>query len=82
MAADGAPTDNMWSSDIVPDLWNISYDMYRDTGSMKARFLQADILDSASSLNELNGKVDIVLVNQVFPCRYNLLARLYRLVRT
>lgn len=66
MAVDGAPTDKMYSSDIIPELWDISYDLYRDAGHMKARFIQADILDPASPLVELRGKVDIILANQVF----------------
>lgn len=65
MAADGAPTQNMFSSDIVSEFWDIGYDLYRDNDSMKARFFRADILDS-TSLNELDESVDIVLVNQVF----------------
>ena len=46
MAADGAPTQNMYSSDIVPEFWSLSFDLYRDGGSMKARFLEANILDA------------------------------------
>ena len=66
LAADGAPTDKMYASDIVPQLWDISYDLYRDVGFMKARFILADVLDSISPSNELRGKMDIILVNQVF----------------
>ena len=65
LAADGAPTDKMYASDIVPQLWDISYDLYRDVSHMKARFILADALDSVSPLHELRGKMDIILVNQV-----------------
>ena len=66
MAADGAPTEQMYSSDIIPDFWDISYDLYRDADRMKARFIPADLLDPASPLDELRGKVDILLANQIF----------------
>ncbi|KAK3173825.1 hypothetical protein OEA41_007157 [Lepraria neglecta] len=66
MAADGAPTEKMYSSDIIPEFWDISYDLYRDAGHMKARFIPADVLDPASPLVELQGKLDILLANQVF----------------
>ena len=66
MAADGVPTDKMYSSDIAPELWDISYDLYRDADRMKARFVSADILDSASPLMELRGKMDILIANLVF----------------
>ena len=66
MAADGVPTEKMYSSDIVPELWDISYDLYCDTDRMKARFISADILDSASPLMELRGKMDILIANLVF----------------
>ena len=66
MAADGAPTQNMFASDIIPVFWDIGYDLYRDAVSMKARFLEADILDLASLHQQLETKMDILLVNQVF----------------
>lgn len=66
LAADGAPTQQMYASDIVPEFWDISFDLYRDTNSMKARFLEADILDQASPHTKMHGKMDILLVNQVF----------------
>ena len=66
MAADGAPTQNMYASDVVPEFWDIGFDLYRDLDSMKARFLEADILNPVSLHAELNGKIDVVLVNSVF----------------
>ena len=66
IAADGVPTEKIYSSDIIPELWDISYDLYRDAGHMNARFITADILDSASPLMELRGKMDILIANLVF----------------
>lgn len=66
LAADGAPTQNMYASDIIPEFWSLGYDLYRDRDRMQARFLKADILDPDSPHAELRGKLDIILVNQVF----------------
>lgn len=66
LAADGAPTTNMYATDIVPDFWQLSYDLFRDKGSFGARFITADILDPVSPLSHIETKIDIFLVNQVF----------------
>ena len=66
MTADGAPTQNMYAIDVVPEFWDIGLDFYRDLDSMKARFLEADILNPVSLHAELNGKIDVILVNSVF----------------
>ncbi|MCJ1270149.1 hypothetical protein MMC22_010045 [Lobaria immixta] len=66
LAADGAPTENMYASDIHPELWDIGYDLFRDRQSMKARFIQADIFDPASPLGDLKGKIDIFIICQFF----------------
>ncbi len=66
MAVDGVPTEKMYSSDLIPELWDISYDLYRDADHMKAHFITAEILDSASPLMELRGKMDILIANLVF----------------
>lgn len=67
LAADGAPTGEMYATDIVPDFWHLGYDLFRDKARFNARFIAADILAAHSSLlQELEGRVDISLVNQVF----------------
>lgn len=60
LAADGAPTNNMFASDIIPDFWNLSYDLYQDKGTMKANFTVADILDAETTIK---GKADVVLIS-------------------
>lgn len=71
MAADGVPTQQMNACDIMPEFWNIGFDLYRDADKLKARFLEANILeadtlDPVSIYTELKGNMDILLVNQVF----------------
>ena len=50
----------------MPEFWDIELDLYRDLDNMKAHILEADILNPVSLHAELNGKIDIVLVNSVF----------------
>ena len=66
LAADGAPTERMYASDIISEFWDIGFDLYRDASHMKARFISADILDWPPSLDELRGTMDIILANQFF----------------
>ncbi|KAL9013394.1 MAG: hypothetical protein Q9173_001910 [Seirophora scorigena] len=66
LAADGAPPAKMYATDIVSDFWELGYDLFRDKNSFCAEFIAADVLDPASSLTALEGKVDIFLLNQVF----------------
>ena len=65
LAADGAPTDNMYATDIVSDFWEIGYDLFRDRDTMKARFLKADVLEAESALDSLEGKIDVVYAGSV-----------------
>ena len=64
LAADGAPSENMYASDLHPELWDIGYDLFRDRDAIKAHFIQADILDPDSPLQTLNGKIDIIIACQ------------------
>lgn len=65
LAADGAPSENMYASDLRPELWELGYDLFRDRERMKARFIEADILDPITPLRELKGKIDIILTCQL-----------------
>ncbi|KAL8901481.1 MAG: hypothetical protein Q9207_005179 [Kuettlingeria erythrocarpa] len=66
LAAAGAPTANMYATDIESDFWKLGYDLFRDGDSFQAKFMTANILDPASPLSALEGQVEIILVNQVF----------------
>ena len=65
LALDGAPTDNMYASDIVLDFWDIGFDLFQDRASMNAQFVQADLLDEGSALRQLKGTIDIIYVGSV-----------------
>ena len=67
LAADGAPTDNMFASDIDSEFWEMSFDLFQDKNKMHARFLQADILEEHSALQqELHGRTDIVIASHFY----------------
>lgn len=65
LAVDGAPTANMYATDIIGDFWDLGYDLFRDRDTMKAEFTKADILDTYSALEALHGKIDVVYVGSV-----------------
>jgi SAM-dependent methyltransferase len=64
LAGDGAPTANMYASDLHGELWELGYDLFHDRETMKAQFIQADILNEDSRLNELTGKIDVFIICQ------------------
>ncbi|KAJ8119119.1 hypothetical protein OPT61_g7 [Boeremia exigua] len=57
---DGAPSENLYASDLKGQFWDIGYEMFLDKSSLKATFVEADILDSKSAVQQLTGKLDIV----------------------
>lgn len=66
LAAEGLSTQNMYASDIIPEFWELSYDLFCDRSTMQAHMLQADIFDPASELKTLHGSIDIVLTTHFF----------------
>ena len=62
LAADGAPTENMYASDLHEELWDLSFDLFRDRKSMEAHFIKADIFEPPEGLLDLEGKIDIVFM--------------------
>jgi len=58
---DGVPSENLFSSDLRQDFYDIGYDLFADRSTLKAQFFQGDIFDDNSSLvKNLTGKVNIV----------------------
>ncbi|KAH6625445.1 hypothetical protein C7974DRAFT_396109 [Boeremia exigua] len=57
---DGAPSENLYASDVKGDFWGLGQELFLDESSLKATFIAADILDDKSPLQELTGKFDII----------------------
>lgn len=67
LAAHDVSTDNMWALDIDSEFWDLGFELFRDSGRMKAKFLQGNFLtmdQQESSLGVLQGKVDLVIACQ------------------
>ena len=64
LAADGAPPQNMYASDISRELWQLGFELFRDREKMCAEFIHADIFEPGSGLGRLSGQMDIVIVGQ------------------
>lgn len=60
LAADGAPSENLYGSDLRPEFFDLGYKLFRDKATLKSKFLVGDVFDSSSPLSELDGKIDII----------------------
>ncbi|KAJ4993216.1 methyltransferase domain-containing protein [Stagonosporopsis vannaccii] len=57
---DGVPSENVYASDLQGQFWDMGYEMFLDRSSLKATFIEADVFDNTSGLQEFTGKFDIV----------------------
>jgi SAM-dependent methyltransferase len=60
LAADGAPSEHLYGSDLRPEFFDLGYKLFKDTATLKSKFLVGDVLDTSSPLSELDGKIDII----------------------
>ncbi|KFY60093.1 hypothetical protein V497_03867 [Pseudogymnoascus sp. VKM F-4516 (FW-969)] len=60
LTADGAPSENLYGSDLRPEFWELGFDLFRDRERLKSSFLVGDVFDASSELGKLDGKVDIL----------------------
>ncbi|KAF2659796.1 hypothetical protein K491DRAFT_590343 [Lophiostoma macrostomum CBS 122681] len=63
---EGAPSENMYGSDLRKEFMDIGYELFRDQDTLKATFIAADIFDPDSDLRSLDGKIDIVNAGSFF----------------
>ncbi|KAH7386098.1 hypothetical protein BKA66DRAFT_415218 [Pyrenochaeta sp. MPI-SDFR-AT-0127] len=66
LVQDGAPSENIYASDLKKDFWDFGLDLFLDKATLKTNFIEADIFDANSGLHQLNGKVDIVWASSFF----------------
>ena len=64
VAADGAPSENLFALDIVSH-WEVGYNMFRDRGRFDATFIEGDILRPNKALKALRRKIEIISITHV-----------------
>ncbi|KAI9650138.1 hypothetical protein NHQ30_000151 [Ciborinia camelliae] len=62
---DGASTDQLHAVDIV-NHWDLGYEYFRDKERFKVDYFEDDMMNPSEKLNALKGKMDVILVNQIF----------------
>jgi len=60
LAADGAPSEHLYGSDLRPEFFDLGYKLFRDKDTLKSKFFVGDVFDPSSPLSELDGKIDII----------------------
>ena len=72
LAADAAPSDNMYGADIESAFWELGYDLFQDRSTFHGRYFDSDILGDTSAFKisslrqQLQGKVDVVYAGAIF----------------
>ncbi|CAE7207007.1 hypothetical protein P3342_011292 [Pyrenophora teres f. teres] len=62
----GAPSEQIYGCDLHPEYIEVGYKLFRDRGTLKTKFLTADVFDSNSALSELKGQMDMVFAGDFF----------------
>jgi SAM-dependent methyltransferase len=60
LAADGAPSEHLYGSDLRPEFFDLGYKLFRDQDTLNSKFIVGDVFDPSSPLAELDGKIDII----------------------
>ncbi|KAE9375707.1 methyltransferase domain-containing protein [Stipitochalara longipes BDJ] len=60
LAADGAPSEHLYGSDLRPEFFDLGYKLFRDKDRLKSKFIVGDVFDPSSLLSELDRKIDII----------------------
>ncbi|KAF2095369.1 hypothetical protein NA57DRAFT_59386 [Rhizodiscina lignyota] len=60
----GAPSENMYATDLHPQLWELGFELFCDRERMKAHFIAGDVLSISNPLWKLDVKFGIVLAEQ------------------
>lgn len=60
LVVDGAPPENLAGIDIDQKFIDLGFELFRDKDRFESRFVVGDVLNSSSSLDQLDGQFDIV----------------------
>ncbi|KAK5122370.1 hypothetical protein LTR85_003954 [Meristemomyces frigidus] len=63
---DGAPSENLYGTDLRPEFFELGYDLFLDRETCKATFIAADIFVPNAELDALNGKLSVIYAGAFF----------------
>lgn len=66
LVSDGAPSENIYGSDLRGEYIELGYDLFKDRDTLKSTFIAADILDATSPLNDLKGQFHMIFAGSFF----------------
>lgn len=65
-AYDGAPSENLYGTDLRQEFIDLGYDLFQDHKTLKSTFIVADAFDPESPLKQLNGQMSIIYAGSFF----------------
>lgn len=65
LVADGVPSENLYGAELEEQFIHLGYDLFRDKDTLKTNFMQADVLDPNSRLQNLKGNVDFIHLGMI-----------------
>ncbi|KAK6008067.1 hypothetical protein QM012_004881 [Aureobasidium pullulans] len=66
LVADGVPDEVLIGSDLHQGFLDLGYDLFKDKGRLRSKFIAADVFESESKLTPLEGSIDILHTSSFF----------------
>ena len=63
---DGAPSENLYGTDLRPEFFDIGYELFLDREKCKSTFIAANIFEPSPELEALNGTISVVYAGAFF----------------
>lgn len=63
---DGAPSENLYGTDLLPEFFELGYELFGDRDTLRATLFPADIFGASARLDALDGTVDIIHASSFF----------------
>lgn len=63
---DGVPSENLYASDLEQSFLDLSYDLFKDSDTMKAHLFVANAIGEDAALDKMQGKVDFIYAGAFF----------------
>ncbi|XP_014562041.1 hypothetical protein COCVIDRAFT_11525 [Bipolaris victoriae FI3] len=66
MVTDGMPAENLYGCELKTELVNLGYELFLDKEYLASKFIVANIFETPSDLDQLDGKISIVHAQYFF----------------